>query len=128
MLEIHDIKPIVQIPDFTIYIYYGLIVTSFLFFLVILYFIFKLFKKKEISKEKEYFIILNNIDFNDTKKSSYLISKYGRLLAKSEREKRLIDDIHHSLELYKYKKTIKSEMSPELKNQLNIFMDSLDVK
>ncbi len=128
MLEIHDIKPIVQIPDFTIYIYYVLIVASFLFFIFILYFIFKLFKKKELTKEKEYFAILNNIDFNNTKETSYLISKYGRLLAKSEREKRLIDDIHHSLEAYKYKKNIDNEISPDVKNQFHIFMDSLDVK
>ena len=87
MLEIHDIKPIVQIPDFTIYIYYGLIVSSFIFFLIILYFTYKVFKKKAISKEKEYFSILNNIDFSNTKESSYIISRYGRLLAKSEREK-----------------------------------------
>jgi len=128
MLEIYDIKPIVQIQDFTIYIYYGLIVVSFLFLLFVIYFIFILFKKKEVSKDKEYFTILNNIDFNNTKESSYLISRYGRLLAKSEREKRLIDDIHNDLEVYKYKKNIDKDISIDIKNQFSIFMDSLDVK
>ncbi len=128
MLKIHDIKPIVQIPDFTIYIYYSLIVVCFLVFMIIIYYIFKLFKKSEISKEKKYFNILKNIDFKDTKKASYQISKYGRLLANSEREKRIIDDIHSSLEMYKYKKNIQSEISIDIKNQFEIFMDSLDVK
>ena len=128
MLKINDIKPIVQIPDFTIYIYYSLIVVCFLVFMIIIYYIFKLFKKSEISKEKKYFNILKNIDFKDTKKASYLISKYGRLLANSEREKRIIDDIHSSLEMYKYKKNIQSEISIDIKNQFEIFMDSLDVK
>lgn len=128
MLEIHDIKPIVQIQDFTIYIYYGLIVASFLFLLFIVYFIYKFFKNKTVSNDKEYFAVLKNIDFNNTKESSYLISRYGRLLAKSEREKRLIDDIHNSLEVYKYKKNIDKEISIDIKNQFSIFMDSLDVK
>ena len=128
MLEIHDIKPIVQIQDFTIYIYYGLIVVSFLFLLFVIYFIFILLKKKAVSKDKEYFTILNNIDFNNTKESSYLISRYGRLLAKTQREKRLIDDIHNDLEVYKYKKNIDKDISMDIKNQFSIFMDSLDVK
>ena len=128
MLEIHDIKPIVQIQDFTIYVYYGLIVVSFLFLLFVIYFICILLKKKAVSKDKEYFTILNNIDFNNTKESSYLISRYGRLLAKTQREKRLIDDIHNDLEVYKYKKNIDKDISMDIKNQFSIFMDSLDVK
>jgi ABC-type glycerol-3-phosphate transport system permease component len=128
MLKIHDIKSIVEIPDFTIYIYYSLIITIILFFIFIIYLIYKSFKSKTQSKEKKYFIILQNIDFSNTKESSYLISKYGRLLASNEREKKLIDGIHYSLEQYKYKKNIKQSISADIKNQFSIFMDSLDVK
>ena len=128
MLEIHDIKPIVEIPDITIYIYYGLIVLAILFTLFIIYTIYKIFKAKKTSVEKEYFSTLQNINFENTKESSYLISKYGRLLATNEREKRLIDEIHHSLEVYKYKKDVPQTISTDIKTKFNIFMDSLDVK
>ncbi|MEA3498835.1 MAG: hypothetical protein U9R16_07245 [Campylobacterota bacterium] len=128
MLKIHDIKPIVQIPDVTVFIYYGLIVVAVIFFMFLLYFIFTMLKNKKVSKEKEYFIILSNINFDNSKESSYLISKYGRLLAKTQRDKRLIDDIHNSLENYKYKKNVTDKISDDIKTQFAIFMDSLDVK
>ncbi len=128
MLKIHDIKPIVEIPDFTIYIYYGLICFSIIFLIIIGYTIFKMFNEKQISSEKEYYNILETINFDESKQSSYLISKYGRLLAKTPREIQLINDIHLNLEQYKYKRNTNNKIETDIQSQFTIFMDSIDVK
>ena len=127
MIDIHDIKPIVEIPDISIYFYYGLIVLLITLGSIVLFFIYKFFKPKKRSEEYKYYEILQNIDFKNTKKTAYDISKYGRLLAKDEREKRLILELVELLSIYKYKKETKSTISNEIKTKFQIFMESIDV-
>lgn len=127
MIDIHDIKPIVEIPDISIYFYYGLIVLLITLGSIVLFFIYKFFKPKKRSVEYKYYEILRNIDFKNTKKTAYDISKYGRLLAKDERQKRLILELVELLSMYKYKKEIKSKISNEIETKFQIFMESIDV-
>ncbi len=128
MLEINDIKSLEQIPDFSIYIYYSLIFLSLAFLSVLLYFIYKYINRDKNSPQKQYYAILKNIDFSDPKKAAYDISKYGRLIAKSEREKILINDIYHELEEFKYKKTVTRSIPKSIKVKFETFMESLDVR
>ncbi|MGB5867987.1 MAG: hypothetical protein WBG69_08975 [Arcobacteraceae bacterium] len=127
MIQIHDIKPIVKIPDFSIYLYYGAIVVSILLLFMIIYFLFKFFKPKAKSIEYEYYQKLQNLDLLNIKQSAYDISKYGKLLAKDERAKRLIDEIDDLLEPYKYKKDIPTQFSTQIQTKFKIFMESVDV-
>lgn len=128
MLEIHDIKPIVEIPDISIYIYYGLIIFAIFFVSAVSYLLYKYFRNKKPNQQKEYFNILKNIDFQNQKKSAYLISKYGRLLVNDERQKRLLDELIFDTNDYKYKKEITKEISQEVKVKFDTFMESLDVR
>lgn len=127
MLKIHDIKPIVEIPSYSFYIYLGLIVLAIMFFLFVVYMLYRYLKTKRNTKQKEYLNILKNLDFTDPKNTAYTISKYGRLLAKSDRQIKLIEELHHELEAYKYKKTIDKNISSNIKSQFERFMESLDV-
>lgn len=127
MLKINDIKPIVDIPDYSIYIYYSLILLVTLFVLFIIYFIYKYFKEKNNKQDKEYLNILKNLDFSNPKQTAYSISYYGRILAKSERSHRLIEELHHELEDFKYKKHIPQNIPQNIKAKFDIFLGSLDV-
>ncbi|BFU77326.1 hypothetical protein ALC152_05410 [Arcobacter sp. 15-2] len=127
MIEIHDIKPIVEIPDVSIYFYYSIIVLLVTLGSIVIFFIYKFLKPKKRSEEYKYYEILRNIDFKNTKKAAYDISKYGRLLAKDERQKRLIFELVDLLSMYKYKKEIKSKISNEIETKFQIFMESIDV-
>jgi len=127
MIEIHDIKPIVEIPDVSIYFYYSIIVLLVTLGSIVIFFIYKFLKPKKRSEEYKYYEILRNIDFKNTKKAAYDISKYGRLLAKDERQKRLILELVELLSMYKYKKEIKSKISNEIETKFQIFMESIDV-
>jgi cbb3-type cytochrome oxidase subunit 3 len=126
-LQINDIKTIVQIPDYSIYIYYGLIILIIGFVVAFLYFIYNYFKSKRFSKEKEYFAILKSVDFSKEKQTAYDISKYGRLLIKDERQQRLFEELYQSLEEFKYKKNIDKKIPNTIKLQHETFLESLDV-
>lgn len=128
MIKIHDIKPIVEIPDFSIYIYYGLIFLFCVLVCVILYFLYKFLKPKEKSQDMIWFEKLQDLDLKNIKNAAYGISKYGRYLAKDERQIRLIDELVKELSEYKYKKEIPSEFTQEVKTKLSIFMDTIDVR
>lgn len=127
MLNINDIKPLVQIPDYSIYFYYALILLGILLSIFIFYFIYLYIKKRRNSQHKEYYKILQNIQFSNPKQDAYTITFYGRLLATEPRSKQLMEELWHSLKQYKYKKNTPQTFSQETKAKFETFMDSLDV-
>lgn len=127
-LQINDIKTIVEIPDFSIYIYYGLMLLALSILVALIYFVYNYFKSRKNSLEKQYVMILKNIDLTNQKESAYTISKYGRLLVKEERQQRLFEELHHSLEEFKYKKIIDKEIPNTIKLKYETFLESLDVR
>jgi heme/copper-type cytochrome/quinol oxidase subunit 1 len=128
MIKIHDIKPIVEIPDLSVYLYYGLVLLFMIVTCTIIYFIYKFFKPKVKTQEMKWYEILENIDFSTPKQAAYDISKYGKYLAKEERQIYLIEELIEELSCYKYKRKTPDTFSQNTKNKLNIFMDTLDVR
>ena len=127
-LQINDIKTIVEIPDYSIYIYYGLMLLALSILVALIYFVYNYFKSRKNSLEKQYVMILKNIDLTNQKESAYTISKYGRLLVKEERQQRLFEELHHSLEEFEYKKIIDKEIPNTIKLKYETFLESLDVR
>lgn len=125
-LQIHDIKDIVKIPDYSIFIFYFLIFLAVLALFIVIVFIIKYFKNKKPNMRKEYCKILKDIDYSQAKTSAYTISKYVRLLAKNERENILADELIELLQEYKYKKEVK-QIDDNIKAKLSTFMDVVDV-
>lgn len=124
--KIHDIKDIVQIPDYSIFIFSALVFLALILLLVIVLFIYKYFKNKKKNVRKEYFEILKTVDYKNSKESAYKITKYVRLLAQSNREKKLANDLIESLEKYKYKREVET-IDNSIKSKLSLFLDALDV-
>ena len=95
MESLRDIKGLVAVEDYSLYIFIVIVIIS----LVVLYFIIKkiINFKRVISPIKVAKKELKRLDLSDTKKSSYLISKYAPLLSE--------DDFEY-LEKYKYKKEV----------------------
>lgn len=127
MLNIHDIKPLEEIPDYSIYIFYGTIVFFTGIVLLLFYMLFTYIQKKRNSPEKNYLKLLQNIDFSDPKLSAYTISKYGALLAKDDRQLTLLMELNQQLENYKYKKEVPKQIDKKTQTLYETFMDSLDV-
>ena len=125
-IKIHDIKSLVDIPDFSIYIFILLIVISSLLVLSLIFLIYKMLKNRKKDTRKKYYKLLKNLDLKDSKKSAYLITKYARVLAVSQREKKLLEELTEELDKYKYKKDV-DDFDENIKIVLSRFMDSVDV-
>lgn len=124
--KLHDIKELEKIPDNSIFVFSTLIFFAILILLIILFFLIKFIKNKKQNPKKQYFEILKNIDFNDSKKFAYTFTKYSRLIVSNDREKKLAAELIDELEKYKYKKDVE-KVDEKTKAKHSIFMDSLDV-
>ena len=127
-IKIHDIKGLIEVPDYSIYIYYGLIIGAILLLCLIGYLIYKFYQNKKQNIRKEYLSKLKAIDFklNSSKQNAYEITKYGQLLAIDDREVQLLNDLVQNLETYKYKKNV-DNFDNETKALYDRFIESLDV-
>jgi len=125
-IKIHDIKGLVDIPDISLYIYMTLWILGIAFVFVIIFLIYRFFYNKHRNERKRYYKILKELDLNDSKQSAYTISKYIRLLANNEREKRLAQELIEELDSYKYRKDVE-KLSDDVKIIFARFMDSVDV-
>lgn len=125
-LEIHDIKPLVEIPDNSFFIFLALIFLGFILLISLIFFVIKKLKNKKYNPRKETLKLLQNIDYTNSKEASYKISKYLRSLAQTPKEKKFADEIIEKLEQYKYKKNVE-DFDKQIIGKIDIFMENLDV-
>jgi len=124
--QLRDIKPLLEIPDSSYYIYWGLISFAGLLLLGILFFVAKKFwDNRKINLEKGYLEAIKKIDWKDTKKSAYEATHYARLLATDERRKELFSQLEPMLESYKYKKEV-DEIDTQTRNKFNLYVQVAD--
>ena len=124
--QLRDIKPLLEIPDSSYYIYWGLILFVGLLVLGVLFFVLKkLWDNRKINLEKGYLEAIKKIDWADTKKSAYEATHYARLLATDERRKELFSQLEPMLEQYKYKKEV-DEIDTDTRNKFNLYVQVAD--
>lgn len=124
--QLRDIKPLLEIPDSSYYVYWGLIGTAILLALGVLFFVLKkLWDNRKINLEKAYLEAIKSIDWVDTKKSAYEATHYARLLATDERRKELFAQLEPMLEQYKYKKEV-AQVDTDTRNKFNLYVQVAD--
>ncbi len=124
--QLRDIKPLLEIPDSSYYIYWGLIIFVWLLVFGIIFFILKrVWENRKINLAKGYLQALKNIDWKESKKSAYDATHYARLLATDERKKELFSQLEPMLEKYKYKKEV-DKIDEETKKQFNLYVQVAD--
>jgi hypothetical protein len=116
MIPIKDIKPNVEIIDFSFYLFILGIIIAILLAAVILFFIFR-------KKENKNLLILKNIDFKNPKKTAYTFSKYAPYFV-NEKNKELFEEINKELIHYKYKPSV-PQMDEELKQKIKMFIKGI---
>ena len=124
--ELRDIKPLLEIPDNSYYIYLAIVGVLAILVLSIIYFLVKRFilNRKE-SQEQKYLKRLKSIDWSDAKSSAYLVTYLGRKLAKDSRSKEIYSQILPLLEKYKYRAEVPSVDDETLK-QYELLVHVLD--
>ncbi len=116
MIPIKDIKPNIEIIDFSFYLFILGIIIAFLTTAAIIFFIFKKKKNKNL-------LILKNIDFKNPKKTAYTFSKYAPYFI-NEKNKELFEEINKELFNYKYKPSV-PQMNEELQEKIKTFIKGI---
>lgn len=124
--QLRDIKPLMEIPDSSYYIYWGLIIFVSLLVAGILFFVLKkLWDNRKVNLQKGYLAAIKSIDWAQTKKSAYEATHYARLLATDERRKELFSQLEPKLEQYKYKKEV-GKIDDETQKLFNLYVQVAD--
>ena len=123
-LKINPIKPLVQVPDFSLYIFILLVLCILFLITYISYYLYKKIKNKKINMQKVYKRELKKIEIKESKSAAYSITKYALLILKNETQTILAKELIGELNQYKYKKTSK-EFNEKTIVLLNKFKDTL---
>ncbi|WP_309499212.1 hypothetical protein [Sulfurovum sp.] len=124
--QLKDIKPLLEIPDSSFYLYWGLILFVTVLVLATAFFVLKkLWDNRKVNLAKGYLKALKEIDWSQTKSSAYKATHYARLLATDERRRELFSQLEPMLEQYKYKKEV-DEIDQDTQNKFNLYMQVAD--
>lgn len=124
--KLKDIKPLMEIPDSSYYIFWSLVIVGSLLVAGVLFFVVKrLLKLRRENLAKKYLAQLYAIDWVDAKQSAYQATHYGRLLATDSRRQELFDQLVPMLDKYKYKKEVES-VDEETRRQFNLYRQVCD--
>lgn len=125
--ELRDIKPLLEIPDSSYYLFLMLVFLGVaLVFMIIGFLVKKFWKKKKVDMQKVYFKQFKNLDWRDTKQSAYEATQLGRTLTiGNERAIEIYEQFVLMLEDYKYKKEVPS-LDEETLMQYNLLVHIID--
>ena len=108
-LQLHDIKPLVEIPDSSSY-YFSALVAVLVLLLALLAWGFVRFlqRKQAIDMQALYRRKLQEITLENTKSAAYDLTFYGTLIEKDEEQTAYFQALIEALEDFKYKKEVDS--------------------
>jgi len=107
-IPLHDIKPIVDVEEYSFYYLLGSVGVAILVTCGVLYLLYIWYKKRNAFNIRVHNAkLLNELDLSDTKNAAYAISSYGLTFKDdSPRHTEMFKNISERLESYKYKKNV----------------------
>jgi hypothetical protein len=127
-IPLHDIKPLLEVQEYSLYYFIVVSVVALVIFLGLLYLVLRWLKMRNaFNIRKEHYKLLNNIDFSDAKRSAYDVTFYGATFKDdSPRHNEMYKNLTQRLEQYKYKKDVE-EMEDEVKSYIDLYKGMIDV-
>ncbi len=127
-IPLHDIKPLLEVQEYSLYYFLALVFLVIIILLGISYLIYKWIKAKNaFNQRKENLKIINDLDLKDTKKSAYEITSLGLIFKDdSTRHKEMYDNLVQRLEVYKYRQNVE-EFDSEVLGYIELYRGMLDV-
>ncbi|MDB2562108.1 hypothetical protein N9X61_00740 [Sulfurimonas sp.] len=126
-IPLHDIKPIVEIQEYSFYYLLGLIAIGILVLGAFIYLLYIWYKKRTaFNLRKHHLELLKELNFTDTKATAYAITSYGLTFKNdSLRHTEMFGNINERLEAYKYKKNV-DVFDDETLGYIEVYKDMLD--
>ncbi len=127
-IPLHDIKPLVEIPDYSIYYLSALVLVGLVVILVLVIFAWKYWSQKNRHTiRKSHYKHLQEIDFSHPKMAAYAITKYAYTFSNDgERQSEAYENLLLRLAPYKYKKSVEA-IDDEAKGYYDIYLGMIDV-
>lgn len=109
-IPLHDIKPLIDIPDNSLYYFIALVAIALIIVFVLIYFIVKFIKNKnKFNIRVEHLKLLNEINQDDPKKAAYDLTYYGATFKNDTPELlQQYSSLYENLDAYKYRKYVDS--------------------
>ncbi len=127
-IPLHDIKPIVDVHEYSLYYFLGVAGAAILLAGGILYLIYLWLKKrKRFNIRKEHKRVLNSLAFIDAKRTAYAITHYGATFKNdTPRHGEMYKNLTDRLEAYKYKKEVDG-LDKETLGYFELYKEMCDV-
>ena len=127
-ITLHDIKPIVDVEEYSFYYFLGVSALLILLICGVSYLIYVWYKKRNsFNIRKEHFKLMDSLDLSDAKHSAYAITNYGATFKDdSERHQEMYNNIINRLEKYKYKKEV-DDFDSETLSYIELYKGMIDV-
>ncbi|MGZ5207749.1 MAG: hypothetical protein ACXWB0_01900 [Sulfuricurvum sp.] len=125
-IPLHDIMPLVKVPDTSIY-WFGALVVAGLVLLALIVFAFLRWKRgRKINERQLHFEALKKIDLKNPKQSAYIISKEGYFFSHdNERTLGAYQNLFAHLEPYKYAPTV-AKIDEETLGYYHLYLGIID--
>ena len=125
-IPLHDIKPLVEVPDNSFMFLIIIAVVSLLILIGLVIWAVSIYKQsKRENLRKSYLENIHQVDTDNAKEAAYEISYYGRLLAENKRELEILESLDERLSQYKYKKEVE-RLDDDTLGYYRLFLEVLD--
>ncbi|MDH4945371.1 hypothetical protein [Sulfurimonas sp. C5] len=127
-IPLHDIKPLIEIQEYSLYYFIAIVTVISLLILGALYLLYRYFRNRnKYNKRKAHFALLEALDLSDTKQTAYDLTAYGATFKNdTPRHLKHFDLMVEKLQKYKYKKSVETFDADTLR-QIEIYKGMLDV-
>jgi len=127
-IPLHDIKPLLEIHDYSFYYFLAIVTVAIVLLLGLLYLAYRwILNRKRVNIRAEHYRLLRTVDYKNPKKAAYEITHYGETFKDdSERHRRAYENMVEHLEQYKYKKDVEDFDSDTI-HYIELFEGMIDV-
>ncbi|WP_294965911.1 hypothetical protein [Sulfurimonas sp.] len=127
-IPLHDIKPIIDIPEYSFYYLLAASLFALMIVLGVIYLIYKWIKARNaFNIRRENIKIINSLDLSDTKHTAYIITSLGLIFKDdSPRHTEMYNNLVQRLEPYKYKKEVE-KFDREVLGFIELYKGMIDV-
>lgn len=127
-LQLHDIKPLLEVQEYSLYYFIFAIVFGAIFLFGALFLLWRWYKnRKKVNIRLEHFEEIKKLNLSDTKQSAYALTHYGATFRDdSPRHSEMYKNLTTRLEKYKYKKEVEP-FDSEVTGYIELYKGMIDV-